>query len=172
MPFGEYLPLRGLFGWVLNYLQIPMSDFTAWPDKQLPMALAGQKVAVSICYEDAFPAVVRQSLPAATVLVNLSEDAWFGDSLAPHQRLQMARMRALESGRPLVRASNNGLSALISADGQVLKSAPQFQQRVLHGVIVPMTGETPFVRYGSLPILVFALLGVVLGSFPWVRRLR
>ena len=172
VPFGEYLPLRGLFGWVLNYLQIPMTDFTAWPDKQLPMALAGQKVAVSICYEDAFPAVVRQSLPAATVLVNLSEDAWFGDSLAPHQRLQMARMRALESGRPLVRASNNGLSALISADGQVLKSAPQFRQRILHGVIVPMTGETPFVRYGSLPVLGFALLVVVLGSFPWVRRLR
>ena len=106
------------------------------------------------------------------MLVNLSEDAWFGDSLAPHQRLQMARMRALESGRPLVRASNNGLSALISADGQVLKSAPQFRQRILHGVIVPMTGETPFVRYGSLPVLGFALLVVVLGSFPWVRRLR
>ena len=95
VPFGEYLPLRGLFGWVLNYLQIPMSDFTAWSDKQQPMVLAGQKVAVSICYEDAFSAVIRRSLPAATVLVNLSEAARFGDSLAPHQRLQMARMRAL-----------------------------------------------------------------------------
>ncbi len=172
VPFGEYLPLRWLFGWVLNYLQIPMSDFTAWPDKQQPMVLAGQKVAVSICYEDAFPAVIRRSLPAATVLVNLSEDAWFGNSLAPHQRLQMARMRALESARPLIRASNNGLSALISADGRVLKSAPQFQQHVLHGLVDPMTGETPFVRFGSLPVLVFALLVVVLASAPWTRRRR
>ncbi len=172
VPFGEYLPFRGLFGWVLNYLQIPMSDFTAWPDIQLPMPLAGQKVAVSICYEDAFPAVIRRSLPAATVLVNLSEDAWFGNSLAPHQRLQMARMRALESARPLIRASNNGLSALILADGRVLKSAPQFQQHVLHGLVDPMTGETPFVRFGSLPVLVFALLVVVLASAPWTRRMR
>ena len=149
-----------------------MSDFTAWPDIQLPMPLAGQKVAVSICYEDAFPAVIRRSLPAATVLVNLSEDAWFGNSLAPHQRLQMARMRALESARPLIRASNNGLSALILADGRVLKSAPQFQQHVLHGLVDPMTGETPFVRFGSLPVLVVALLVVVLASSPWTRRMR
>ena len=172
VPFGEYLPLRWLFGWVLNYLQIPMSDFTAWSDKQQPMVLAGQKVAVSICYEDAFSAVIRRSLPAATVLVNLSEDAWFGDSLAPHQRLQMARMRALESARPLIRASNNGLSALISADGRVLKSAPQFQQHGLHGFVEPMTEETPFVRYGSLPVVVFVLLVVVLASAPWTRRRR
>ena len=117
------------------------------------MALAGQQVGVTICYEDAFPWLVRRSLPEATVLVNISEDAWFGDSLAPHQRLQMARFRALESGRALVRASNNGLSALIGRRGQVLQLAPQFGAIVLSGMVQPATGTTMYVRYGDAPLV-------------------
>ena len=162
VPFGEYLPFLGLFGWVLNYLQIPMSDFTAWPDIQLPMPLAGQKVAVSICYEDAFPAVIRRSLPAATLLVNLSEDAWFGDSFAPRQRLQIAQTRALEVSRPLIRANNNGLSALIDHRGRVVTLAPMFRADILRGELQPMRGATPFVRFGNIPLI--ALLGLLLAG--------
>ena len=151
--FGEYLPLRPLLGWLLRYLDIPMSDFSSWQERQAPMTLAGQQVGVTICYEDAFPWLVRRSLPEATMLVNISEDAWFGDSLAPHQRLQMARFRALESGRALVRASNNGLSALIDRRGQVLQLAPQFSAVVLSGMVQPATGTTVYVRYGDAPLV-------------------
>jgi apolipoprotein N-acyltransferase len=160
--FGEYLPLRPLLGWLLRYLDIPMSDFSSWQERQAPMALAGQQVGVTICYEDAFPWLVRRSLPEATMLVNISEDAWFGDSLAPHQRLQMARFRALESGRALVRASNNGLSALIDRRGQVLQLAPQFSPVVLSGMLQPATGTTVYVRYGDAPLIIGLLLLLVI----------
>ena len=160
--FGEYLPLRPLLGWLLRYLDIPMSDFSSWQERQAPMTLAGQQVGVTICYEDAFPWLVRRSLPEATMLVNISEDAWFGDSLAPHQRLQMARFRALESGRALVRASNNGLSALIDRRGQVLQLAPQFSPVVLSGIVQPATGTTVYVRYGDAPLIIGLLLLLVI----------
>ena len=160
--FGEYLPLRPLLGWLLRYLDIPMSDFSSWQERQAPMALAGQQVGVTICYEDAFPWLVRRSLPEANMLVNISEDAWFGDSLAPHQRLQMARFRALESGRALVRASNNGLSALIDRRGQVLQLAPQFSPVVLSGMLQPATGTTVYVRYGDAPLIIGLLLLLVI----------
>jgi len=169
VPFGEFLPFRPLFSWVLNYLNIPMSDFAAWPTAQLPMRLAGQPVGVSICYENEFGHLIRKSLPASAVLINLSEEGWFGNSLAPHQRLQMARMRAMESGRALIRASNNGLSALISAKGNLLTVAPQFQPDTVRGSVVPMSGVTPFVRLGNLPILLLSVL-VIAGSF--LKRFR
>ena len=128
------------------------------------MRLAGQPVGVSICYENEFGHIIRKSLPASTVLINLSEEGWFGNSLAPHQRLQMARMRAMESGRALIRASNNGLSALISAKGKLLTVAPQFQAATVRGSVVPMVGVTPFVRLGNLPILLLSVL-VIAGAF-------
>ena len=158
VPFGEFLPLRRLLAWLLDYLHIPMSDFTAWTEPQQPLHAAGTRIGVSICYEDAFPAQVRSPLPAALLLLNVSEDAWFGDSLAPHQRLQMARMRALESGRPMLRAANTGVSAVIDHRGTVTASSPQFERVVLRGTLQPMAGSTPYVRFGELPVLVTALL--------------
>ena len=128
------------------------------------MRLAGQPVGVSICYENAFGYLIRKSLPASAVLVNLSEEGWFGNSLAPHQRLQMARMRAMESGRALIRASNNGLSALISAEGKLLTVAAQFQPDTVRGSLIPMAGITPYVRLGNLPIVLLSVL-VIAGSF-------
>jgi apolipoprotein N-acyltransferase len=161
VPFGEFLPLQGLLAWLLDYLHIPMSDFTAWADPQQPLRAAGTTIGVSVCYEDAFPAQVRQLLPAAQLLLNVSEDAWFGDSLAPHQRLQMARMRALESGRPMLRAANTGVSAVIDHRGEVTVSSPQFERVVLSGEVQPMSGSTPYVSFGELTMLVMALLMVL-----------
>jgi apolipoprotein N-acyltransferase len=169
--FGEYLPLPFLFRWLLNYLDIPMSEFSSWPSRQLPMQLANQKVGVTICYEDAFQRQVRAALPGATMLVNISEDAWFGNSLAPRQRLQMARIRALEASRPFIRANNNGLSALIDHRGRVVSRAPMFKSDVLRGELQPMRGVTPFVRFGNIPLL--TLLGLLLaGCFVVPRVLR
>tara|TARA_Y100001934_G_scaffold276609_1_gene373542 strand:- start:4837 stop:5247 length:411 start_codon:yes stop_codon:yes gene_type:complete len=133
------------------------------------MLLAGHLIGVSICYEDAFSHVINAALPQAQVLANLSEDAWFGDSLAPHQRLQMARVRAIETGRPMIRSSNNGLSALIDAKGRVMVVAPQFVRTVVRGRVQPMTGTTPFVRWGNLPTLGLCVL--LLGVGFWRRML-
>lgn len=157
VPFGEYLPLRKALSWVLDYLQLPMSDFSAW--KQPQSLNCGQlKVALSICYEDAFAEEIRSNLGDGQVLVNISEDAWFGDSLAPHQRRQMAQMRAQELSRPMVRSSNSGPSNLINAEGEIIASSKQFSQETLVGKVMPRTGSTPFLSYG---IWVVYLAGLV-----------
>jgi apolipoprotein N-acyltransferase len=166
--FGEYLPLPFLFRWLLNYFEIPMSDFSSWPSQQSPLLLADQKVGVTICYEDAFQQQVGSALPGATMLANISEDAWFGDSLAPRQRLQMARTRALEVSRPFIRANNNGLSALIDHQGRVIALAPMFRSDVLRGELQPMQGATPFARFGNIPLI--TLLGLLLVGYLFIPR--
>lgn len=169
VPFGEFLPLEWLFGPVVRYLDIPMSDFTAWPRGQPPLRAAGVALAASICYEDAFPAEWRAQVPAAGLLVNLSEDIWFGDSLAPHQRLQMARFRALESGRALLRASNNGLSAVIDWRGGVVAIAPQFTVATVESEVTPRAGVTPYIARGDWPALALA---AALFAFGWLFARR
>ena len=135
------------------------------------MKLGGYALGVSICYEDAFTHVINEAVPQVQLLANLSEDAWFGDSLAPHQRLQMARARAIETGRPMIRSSNNGLSALIDANGRVHDIAPQFVRTVVRGDVQPMTGITPFVRYGNLPVGVLGALLLAVGVWCRIRRI-
>lgn len=163
VPFGEFLPLEWLFGPVVRYLNIPMSDFTAWRQPQPPLRAAGVALAASICYEDAFPAEWRAQVPGAGMLVNLSEDIWFGDSLAPHQRLQMARFRARESGRELLRASNNGLSAVIDWRGGIVAIAPQFAAATVTAAVAPRTGTTPYIAHGDWPALALAAALFALG---------
>jgi len=167
VPFGEYLPMRFMFGWVLDYLELPMSDFSYW--KGGPQSLTcGDKINVglSICYEDAFANEHRAHSGDATMLVNISEDAWFGDSLAPHQRLQMAQMRARELSRPLVRSANSGPSVMIDHLGRVLAKTPQFEVHTLAYELAPQTGATPYKRFGdwyAYLCLVMTLAMVFLG---------
>lgn len=167
VPFGEYLPLRPALGWLLDYLQIPMSDFSAGPSRQTLLHAAGYPAGLSICYEDAFGEETIMDLPAAAYLVNVSNDAWFGDSLAPHQHLQIARMRALETGRYLLRATNTGISAIIGPHGQILARSPQFQATVVTGAMQPMAGATPYVRWGNHAIV--TLLSLCLALAFWRR---
>ncbi len=165
VPFGEYLPLPSLLQWLLDYLRIPMSNFSSWKEQQAPLAAGGQKIGVSICYEDVFGEEVIRALPQATLLVNVSEDAWFGESFAPYQHLQKARMRALESGRPLVRATNTGVTAAIDHHGRVTAQAPPFTRRVLTAEIQPMRGATPYVRGGNVPVLLLSLGAVTFAGW-------
>ncbi|MDH3451222.1 MAG: apolipoprotein N-acyltransferase, partial [Gammaproteobacteria bacterium] len=157
VPFGEYLPLRDLVAFIGRYILIPMSDLAAGAERQAPLPLAGHLAGVSICYEDAFGEEVITQLPAANFLVNVSNDAWFGDSIAPHQHLQIARVRALETARPMARATNTGVSAFIDHDGRILARSPQFEAHALDASIQPRTGATPYVRYGNY-LVVSALL--------------
>ncbi len=169
VPLGEFLPLKSILGWLLDYLDIPMSDFSRGAADQPPLYAAGQRIAMTVCYEDAFGEEVIRQLPAATLLVNVSEDAWFGDSLASHQRLQMARMRALESGRPLLRVGNTGPSAIIGPQGEITAMSPQFQPFVLTGKTQPRLGATPYVRVGNIGVVNLTLLALVLA---WVYPKR
>jgi apolipoprotein N-acyltransferase len=179
---GEFLPFKTVSGWLLNYLNIPMSDFSAGEGKQKPIRAAGQTIGLSICYEDAFGEEIIRALPEATFLVNVSEDAWFGNSLAPHQRLQISRMRALETGRVMLRAANTGLSAVIDSRGEVVVHTPQFQPYVLTREIQPLQGATPYTIFGNWAVITLTCLLAGLGwaeqnrlgsrIFPWKSSRR
>lgn len=169
VPFGEYLPLAPLLEPVLDFLDIPMSDFSPGNGEPSPLKLAGYRAGVDICYEDAFGNEVAAALPRAVFLVNASNDAWFGDSLAPHQHLQIARMRALETGRYLLRATNTGISAIIAPDGTIRQQLPQFERTLLQGTIQPMQGMTPYAYWRDTPLL---MLSMVLIPVLWLTRRR
>src|SRR5690606_14256003 len=112
---------------------------------------------VAICYEDAYGAEQLHALPNAQLLINVSNDAWFGDSIAPHQHLEIARARALEAGRYVVRATNNGISAFIGPRGELLQTAPQFEYATMTMEVPPMTGATPFSVVGNWPVVTVSL---------------
>lgn len=169
VPFGEYIPLKSVWGWVVEVLHIPLSDFGRGARDQRPLAIGGQRVAADICYEDAFGEEIIRQLPEASVLVNVSNLAWFGDSFAPWQHAQMSQMRALESGRMMLRATNTGVTAIIDARGHMLASLPLFTAGSLTGAIQGYAGSTPYVRWGNAPILgLWGLIGLGLV----VARLR
>ena len=160
VPFGEYLPLDAVLRPITQALGIPVSNFSAGPERQTLLTAAGQALSVSICYEIAFGAEIIRDLPQARVLVTVSNDAWFGSSIGPHQHLEIARARAVETGRFLLRATNTGITAIVGPDGRVMHSLPQFKAGTLSGAAVPRSGVTPYVRWGDMPVLIVALLAV------------
>lgn len=147
VAFGEYSP-PGL-SWVYRWLSIPMSDQSPGPRDQPPLALADQQVAVNICYEDAFGEEIIRALPKATILLNVTNTAWFGRSLAQPQHLQMSQMRALETGRPMLRATNSGTTAVVSPKGVVTARAPDFEPAVVAATVQGHAGQTPYSRIGN-----------------------
>jgi len=167
VPFGEYVPFGNFLRSIGGVFNLPMSDFSSG-GVQSPLNVAGQQAAITICYEIIFAEEVRRNIAEATMLVNVSNDAWFGRSLAPLQHFEMARMRALESGRPLLRATNTGITAFVDHKGRVQQRAPAFSVQSLTGMVQPMTGVTPYVRYGNAPVILLVLL--LLGAGVWYRR--
>ena len=171
VPFGEFIPWRPVFGWLINnVLNIPMSDLARGGERQPLLRIAGQRVAVAICYEDVFGEEVIRYLPEASLLVNVSNDAWYGDSLAAIQHNQIAQMRALESGRMMLRATNTGVTSIIGRDGVVQASLPQHQEGVLIGTVQGYQGSTPYARWGNAGVL--GLLGLLGIAAIAVGRLR
>ena len=169
VPFGEYLPFALVLRPVVDALGIRMADFTPGPREQAPMRVGSHTLGVSICYEITFASAVRLDLPQAALLVTVSNDAWFGDSIGPHQHLEIARVRAAETGRWLVRATNTGLSAVVSPRGDVRGRLPQFEVAADTFEVVPMRGETPYVRFGDVPIVV-VLAAWLAAGFGQARR--
>ncbi len=168
VPFGEVFPVPAAVRSWLKLMSLPYSDFEPGSDHQDALAVAGERLAPTICYEDAYGTDQRRIVRNSTLLVNISNDAWFGDSTAPHQHLDISRMRAIEAARPTLRATNDGITALIGHDGRVLDTLPQFQPGVLSGRITPRTGVTPYLRLGDAPVLMLIMAGIVAGLL--VRR--
>jgi len=169
--FGEFFPVPN---WVRNWLRLmdlPYSDFTRGAADQELLQVAGYPVGVSICFEDAFGDEIARALPKAAFLVNVSNDGWFGDSIALPQHLEIARMRALEAGRYLLRTTNTGITAIVDDSGRVQATAPLAKTYVLSGPVRPMTGATPLGMWGNAGVVVLSLLlaaGAMLN--PWRRR--
>jgi apolipoprotein N-acyltransferase len=168
VPFGEYFPVPGFVRSWMRLMSLPYDDISAGAEHQPVLRAAGQALGLTICYEDAFGSSQLAVLRQATVLINVTNNAWYGDSTAPHQHLQISRMRALEAGRFLIRAANDGITAVIGPRGEVAARLPQFQEAVLRAEVQPMTGLTPYARFGNYPVVATAL--GLLGLAWWRRR--
>jgi len=161
VPFGEFIPLKQLLGWIYrDYLHMPLSDLSRGGTQQQPMNLVGQKIAVNICYEDVFGNEIIHQLPAATLLVNISNDAWYGNSYAADQHMQFSQTRALETGRMMLRATNNGATAAIDQHGYILAHAQHFTKTVLNVSAQGYEGSTPYVRWGNWPFVIFCFSAI------------
>jgi apolipoprotein N-acyltransferase len=170
VPFGEFYPVPDFVRAWLRLNNLPSTDMSSGVPEQPPLAAGGERIAVTICYEDLFGAEQLHSLPDATLLVNVANDAWFGDSIGPPQHLQIARVRAAEAGRYMLRATNTGVSAVVDPTGAVVDTLPSFEAGVLTATVRGHTGLTPYARWGNYPVVLGALL-VLAGVLAW-QRLR
>lgn len=168
VPFGEYIPFRNLISWLGDMVVIPSADVSPATEAHM-LEAAGQKIAASVCYEDAYGAEMSVLLPEANLLVNVSNDAWFGDSLAPHQHLQIARMRSIEFGRVMLRTTNTGISAVIDHKGKILDRLPQFETATLTAEVQPRTGATLYANTANAVIVPLMSLLLLVGVL-WSRR--
>ncbi|SEQ22927.1 apolipoprotein N-acyltransferase [Ectothiorhodospira magna] len=171
VPFGEYLPMRGWLEWLERYIELPMADLSQGHGGYT-LEAAGIVLGASICYEDAFGHLIIRALPQAQMLVNVTNDAWFGDSIAPHQHLEIAQVRSLEAGRDMLRATNTGISAVIDHQGRIRDRSPQFQPHVLTSWAQPREGRTPYALWGNWLVvtgLMVLVAGLLLGG---ARRSR
>lgn len=158
VPFAEFFPVPQFVRNWLRLMSLPYADFTAGAADQAPLAVAGQRVAATVCYEDAYGSSQLSALATATLLVNVTNDAWFGKSSARYQHLQISRMRAMEANRPMLRAANNGVSAAIDERGRVLVTAPEYEANVMRATVQPRTGLTPYAHTGNWPTVILALV--------------
>jgi apolipoprotein N-acyltransferase len=169
VPFGEFIPLKKIFGWIYrDWLNIPLSDLSRGGKVQANMKVIGQKIAMNICYEDVFGEEIARNNKNSTLMINISNDAWYGQSYAAYQHMQFSQARALETGRMMLRATNTGATAAIDPHGYVLAHAPHDTKVTLDVMAQGYTGSTPYVRWGNWPFIVFCF-GVLAVLF-WRKR--
>jgi apolipoprotein N-acyltransferase len=171
VPFGETIPGKPVFGWFIrNVLAIPLADQTPGPADQAPFTIGDTRVAVNICYEDAFGAELIEGARAAGLLINVTNDAWYGRSIAAFQHNQIAAMRALELGRPMLRATNTGVTSAIDHTGGVVAELPWFTRGVLEVTVDGRTGATLYQRFGDVPAIALPALLVAFAAWRGRRR--
>jgi apolipoprotein N-acyltransferase len=158
VPFGEYVPLESLLRGLIEFFDLPMSSLSVGPPSQVPLSVKEQLIATAICYEVVYPDLVARNSMGATVILTVSNDTWFGESLGPLQHMQMVRMRALENSKPIIRGTNNGISGLVDHQGDVYQRIKQNSITELSGIVQPRAGQTPFSMTGSWPAVLLSLL--------------
>ncbi len=157
VPFGEYVPLQDVLRGLIAFFDLPMSDFARGPEDQAMLQAKGYQIAPYICYEVVYPEFAAGLAARSDLLLTISNDTWFGTSIGPLQHLQMAQMRALEAGRWMIRATNNGVTGLINPFGQITEQIPQFERGILYGEVVPMHNLTPYLQWRSWPLIILCL---------------
>jgi len=165
VPFGEYVPLQNLLRGLIDFFDLPMSDFAAGSDNQELFNIKNNKAAAFICYETAYADLIAKMAKDSNFLLTVSNDTWFGNSIGPWQHLQIAQMRALENARPLARATNNGISVLIDHKGKITQIADQFKQTTLYGMIIPRSGITPYMLWRDWPLFIISMILIVISAF-------
>jgi len=172
VPFGEFFPVPDAVRRWMRLMNLPYSDFSRGAAQQPPLRIAGLALSASICYEDAYASSQIVSARESTALVNVTNDAWFGRSTARHQHLQISRMRAIEAQRFLIRAANDGISAVIGPRGEFVARATDFEAVVLRATVTPRSGTPPYLRFGNSPFLVWVVLGVLAALWAGRRKLN
>ncbi len=170
LPIGEFVPLEDWLRPLAPFFNLPMSSFSRGGFVQPNLTAADRHLTPAICYEIAFPELVRANVHANTDLqLTVSNDAWFGNSIGPHQHMAIARMRALELGRPLLRVTNNGITAIVDVQGRILAQLPQFETGVLRETVTLEQADTPFRQYGQRPLYFIAITLLFL-AWRWRRH--
>ena len=168
VPFGEYVPLENWLRGLINFFDLPMSVISPGGADQSPLQFTqrGETYGITpaICYEIAYPALVAKSAKETHLIVTLSNDAWFGDSVGPWQHMEIAQIRALENRKPVLRVTNNGVTASVDHRGRIIERLPQFEYRSLETQVIPMEGKTPFSSYRHIPTLIIALTLLVIAG--------
>ena len=165
VPFGEFIPLKQVFGWIYrDWLNIPLSDLSRGGQQQVSMRLSGQNIAMNICYEDVFGEEIARNTPNSSLMVNISNDAWYGKSYAAQQHMQFSQARAIENGRMMLRATNTGATAAIDTHGYVLAHAPHDVKATLNVSAQGYIGSTPYMRFGNWSFIVFCFAAI---GFVW-----
>ena len=153
VPFGEYIPFKSLFIHIMKVFNIPMSNLSHGKNYQSKISFDDIFIEPLICYESAYPQLIETTNKEFSIIVNISNDAWFGNSLAPYQHLEISQSRALEFQRFLVRSANTGISAVVNKDGEIIDSIPLNHEGILNASITSSKGKTPYRYFGDYPIL-------------------
>ena len=170
VPFVEFVPVPSFVRTWLKLRDLPYSDFNRGAAQQEPLSASGQKIAAGVCYEDAYGSTLLPVMDRATMLANVTNDSWFGRSTARYQHLQISRLRAMETGRPMVRAANDGVSAVIGSQGEIVSKAPEYEANVKRARVQPRMGITPYARTGNWPAVCLALVFGLAGAYFGRRR--
>jgi apolipoprotein N-acyltransferase len=168
VPFGEYIPFKDFFSYIAKRLNIPMSDLSHGDLNQKPFSVDNITMHPLICYEIAYPSLINMTNDYS-VIINISNDAWFGDTFAPYQHLQIAQVRALETAHPIIRAANTGISAIIDKNGLIIAIIGLDTEGFINGKVYPSKGITPYMYFGDYPLLML-IFSIML--FYWTRYRR
>ncbi|HEY7774161.1 MAG TPA: apolipoprotein N-acyltransferase [Marinagarivorans sp.] len=161
VPFGEYVPFEEQLRGLIAFFNLPTSIIHKGPFNTAGLNANGVMVAAAICYEIVYPDLIAELAADKDVILTISNDAWFGDSIGPLQHFEMARMRAIETGRYVIRATNNGISGFIDPKGRVVTRGGRFTREAISGEVFRMAGATPFLVWRSWPVVLMALFIVI-----------